>query len=101
MSQGQVLHPNNVCLTPALVRPCTCALDIKGCVFITAGPDEEVLFIGTQFSNLSTAVDTSAAAACNYYYKAVRVCVGGEQWRTCATRDYEPRPVWTSLPITH
>ena len=25
----------------------------------------EVLFIGTQFSNLSTAVDTSAAAACN------------------------------------
>jgi hypothetical protein len=26
---------------------------------------------------------------------------GGEQWRTCATRDYEPRPVWTSLPITH
>jgi hypothetical protein len=29
-------------------------------------------------------------------------CVGGrKQWRTCATRDYEPRPVWTSLPITH
>ena len=28
-----------------------------------------------------------------------RVC-GGKQWRTCATRDYEPRPVWTSLPIT-
>jgi hypothetical protein len=26
---------------------------------------------------------------------------GGGQWRTCATRDYEPRPVWTSLPITH
>jgi hypothetical protein len=26
---------------------------------------------------------------------------GGEQWRTCTTRDYEPRPVWTSLPITH
>jgi hypothetical protein len=25
----------------------------------------------------------------------------GKQWRTCATRDYEPRPVWTSLPITH
>jgi hypothetical protein len=25
---------------------------------------------------------------------------GGEQWRTCATRDYESRPVWTSLPIT-
>jgi hypothetical protein len=29
------------------------------------GAEEEVLFIGTQFSNLSTAVDTSAAAACN------------------------------------
>jgi hypothetical protein len=26
---------------------------------------------------------------------------GGKQWRTCATRDDEPRPVWTSLPITH
>jgi hypothetical protein len=26
--------------------------------------EEEVLFVGTQFSNLSTAVDTSAAAAC-------------------------------------
>jgi hypothetical protein len=26
---------------------------------------------------------------------------GGKQWRTCATRDYEPKPVWTSLPITH
>jgi hypothetical protein len=26
---------------------------------------------------------------------------GGKQWRTCATRDYEPRPVWTSLPNTH
>ena len=29
--------------------------------------EEEVLFIGTQFSILSTAVDTSAAAACNVY----------------------------------
>ena len=26
---------------------------------------------------------------------------GGGEWRTCATRDYEPRPVWTSLPIAH
>jgi len=30
-----------------------------------ASAEEGVLFIGTQFSNLSTAVDTSAAAACN------------------------------------
>jgi hypothetical protein len=28
------------------------------------GEKKEVLFIGTQFSNLSTAVDTSASAAC-------------------------------------
>ena len=27
------------------------------------------------------------------------MCVGGGYWRT-ATRDDEPRPVWTSLPIT-
>ena len=25
-------------------------------------------------------------------------CVWGGYWRTCATRDDEPRPVWTSLP---
>ncbi len=31
------------------------------------------------------------------YYKAVRVGGGGE-WRTCAMRDDEPRPVWMSLP---
>ncbi len=34
------------------------------------------------------------------YYKAVRVGGGGE-WRTCAMRDDEPRPVWMSLLITH
>jgi hypothetical protein len=37
---------------------------------------------------------------CRTYYKAVRVGGGGE-WRTCAMRDNEPRPVWMSLPITH
>jgi hypothetical protein len=40
---------------------------------------------------------------CSTYYKAVRVGglwgdSGGHWW--CATRDDEPRPVWTSLPIT-
>jgi len=30
---------------------------------------------------------------CRTYYKAVRVGVGGE-WRTCAKRDDEQRPVW-------
>jgi hypothetical protein len=36
---------------------------------------------------------------CRTYYKAVRVGGGGE-WRTCAMRDDEPRPVWMSLLIT-
>ena len=39
----------------------------------TSHPEEEELYIGTQFSHLSTAVDTSAAAACNAW--CVRVCV--------------------------
>jgi hypothetical protein len=38
---------------------------------------EEVLFIGTQFSNLSTAVDTSAAAACNAWCVCVCFFFGG------------------------
>ena len=37
---------------------------------------------------------------CRTYYKAVRVGGGGE-WRTCAMRDDEQRPVWMSLLITH
>jgi len=45
---------------------------------------------------------TCATEVCVYYcstnYKAVRVVVGGKAG-TCATRDDEPRPVWTSLPI--
>ncbi len=33
----------------------------------------------------------------------VQSCLRGEGgiWRTCATRDDEPRPVWSNLPITH
>ena len=42
------------------------------CVFITAGPSTKLFAWG-----------------------------GGGYWRTCATRDDEPRLVWTSLPITH
>ena len=35
---------------------------------------------------------------CRTYYKAVRV--GGEgEWRTCAMRDDEPRPVWIPVPV--
>jgi hypothetical protein len=43
------------------------------CVFITAGPSTKLFTRGG----------------------------GGGYGRTCATRDDEPRPVWTSLPITH
>jgi hypothetical protein len=28
-------------------------------------------------------------------------CGGEGEWRTCAMRDDEPRPVWIRLPITH
>jgi len=42
------------------------------CVFITAGPSTKLFAWG-----------------------------GGGYWRTCATRDVKPRPVWTSLPIKY
>jgi hypothetical protein len=42
------------------------------CVFITTGPSTKLFAWG-----------------------------GGGYGRTCATRDDEPRPVWTRLPITH
>jgi hypothetical protein len=35
------------------------------------------------------------------YYEALCAGGGGESQRTCAMRDDEPMPVWTSLPITH
>ncbi len=35
---------------------------------------------------------------CRTYYKAVRVGGGGE-WRTCAMRDDEPRPVWMCVSV--
>jgi hypothetical protein len=41
-----------------------------------------------------------ACIYCRTYYKAVRVGREG-LWRTRATRDDEPRPVWTSLSIKH
>ncbi len=41
---------------------------MRVCVFITAGPSTKLF-----------------------------ACVWGGYWRTCATRDDEPRPVWTSL----
>ena len=37
---------------------------------------------------------------CRTYYKAVRVGGGGE-CGTCAMRNDESRPVWSSLPDTH
>ena len=46
--------------------------NLEVCVFITAGPITK-LFAGG----------------------------GGGEWRTCAMRDDEPRPVWMSPLITH
>jgi hypothetical protein len=45
---------------------------ITVCVFITAGPSTKLF-----------------------------AWEGGGYGRTCATRDDEPRTVWTRLPITH
>jgi hypothetical protein len=45
-----------------------------------------VLFIGTQFSNLYTAVDTSAAAACNALCVCVLFFFSLFFWRTCILR---------------
>jgi hypothetical protein len=50
----------------------TFSWDTSPCVFITAGPSTKLFTWGW-----------------------------GGYGRTCATRDDEPRPVWTSLPITH
>jgi hypothetical protein len=55
------------------------------CVFITAGPSTE-------------------RCVCLLLQDLVQSCShggGGGYGRTCATRDDEPRPVWTRLPITH
>jgi hypothetical protein len=67
------------------------------CVFITAGPSTK-LFMSVFVFIMSLCV--YVFYYCRTYYKAVRVGGGGE-WRTCAMRDDEPRPVWMSLPITH
>jgi hypothetical protein len=58
-------------------------------VFITAGP---IIKLGAGEVVFIAVVPITKLFACGG---------GGGQWRTCATRDYEPRPVWTSLPITH
>jgi len=68
------------------------------CMFITAVPIRRVpkgymaqgylLFLQEQKKDIIIII------------KAVRVGGGGE-WRTYATRDDEPKLVWTRLPITH
>ena len=63
------------------------------CVFIAAGPSTKLFACG------GGDMWVCVFYYCRTYYKAVRVGGGGE-WRTCAMRDDEPRPVWMSLPIT-
>jgi hypothetical protein len=45
----------------------------------------------------------TAMCVCFLLQDLVQSCLhgGGGYGRTCATRDDEPRPVWTRLPITH
>jgi hypothetical protein len=76
--------PGEITACEAGVGPAELLLEVLGmhlqlychrncvCVFITAGPSTKLFTWG-----------------------------GGGCGRTCATRDDEPRPVWTSLPITY
>jgi hypothetical protein len=67
--------------------PITCSkhLELRWRVFITAVPITKLFAWGGGGDNGGQTVRGEGG--------------GGEQWRTCATRDYEPRPVWTSLPV--
>ena len=39
---------------------------------------------------------------CFYYCRPItKLFTGGGEWRTCAMRDDEPRPVWMSLLAHH
>ena len=60
-----------------------------GCVFITAGPVTK-LFAGGVCVFITAGPITKLLAG-----------GGGGEWRTCAMRDDEPRPVWMSPLITH
>jgi hypothetical protein len=68
---------------------CVCLLlQYLVCVFITAGPSTVCC---------SVCVFITAGPSTKLFTWGG----GGGYGRTCATRDDEPRPVWTSLPITH
>ena len=73
------------------LRACRSRIWASSCLFCSAS------FL---LSLLSRFVCLCVFYYCRTYYKGVRVGGGGE-WRTCAMRDDEPRPVWMSLPITH
>jgi hypothetical protein len=55
---------------------------------VTFGGDKASKGMGAKFQRAIVCV-----YYCSIYFKVVRMCVGGKQWRTCATRDYEQRPV--------
>jgi hypothetical protein len=65
------------------------------CVFITAGPSTKLWGGGGDMGG--------HMCVCLLLQDLVQSCLhgGGGYGRTCATRDDEPRPVWTRLPITH
>jgi hypothetical protein len=54
--------------------------------------------------SFSIAIGAGTGKVCVFYYlqDLSQSCSrGGGEWRTCAMRDDEPRPVWMSLLITH
>ena len=57
------------------------------------------------YNGLKSKVGLAAAKAsvCLLLQDLLQSCSPGgvEEWRTCAMRDDEPRPVWMSLLITH
>jgi hypothetical protein len=69
------------------------------CVFITAGPCVLDLVQSCLHGGVVCVVVcvfiTAGPSTKMFVYMG-----GGGYGRTCATRDDEPRPVWTSLPIT-
>ena len=72
----------------------------RACVPVPLSSGEREEDTHAHFSSKKAVLFVCVFYYCRTYYKAVRVGGGGE-WRTCAMRDDEPRPVWMSLLITN
>ncbi len=69
-----------------IIKLCAGGECVYVCMFITAVPISKLLLLQYQYFCMQCV----CFYYCSTYYKAVREGGGGE-WRTCATRDYEPR----------